>query len=125
MVLTELDHVSRSFTLKPVLREVTLHIGDREKIGVVGINGSGKSTLLKICAALEEPESGSVRRRQGMTVSYLPQMPDFRQARTAPQQVLADCHDSLGSVDEFEARAMLTRLGLTDMEGDVRTFTMS
>ena len=123
MVLTELDHVSRSFTLKPVLREVTLHIGDREKIGVVGVNGSGKSTLLKICAGLEEPESGSVRRRQGMTVSYLPQMPDFRQARTAPQQVLADCHDSLGSVDEFEARAMLTRLGLTDMEGDVRTFS--
>ena len=33
MVLTELDHVSRSFTLKPVLRAVTLHIGDREKIG--------------------------------------------------------------------------------------------
>jgi ATPase subunit of ABC transporter with duplicated ATPase domains len=56
-----------------VLRDVTLVVPPRARIGVVGANGVGKSTLLRILAGLEEPDGGTVRRTPGLAVAYLPQ----------------------------------------------------
>jgi putative ABC transport system ATP-binding protein len=44
-----------------ILRDIDLHIGSGEAIGLVGPSGSGKSTLLMVMAGLERPDSGSVR----------------------------------------------------------------
>ena len=57
-----------------VLRDVTLVVPPRARIGLVGPNGVGKSTLLRILAGLEQPDRGTVRRMPpGLAVAYLPQ----------------------------------------------------
>ena len=76
------EHVTKAYTLKKLLTDVTLYIGEHDRIGVVGINGTGKSTLLKILAGIEEPDSGTVMRKNGLRVSFLPQMPDYSVERT-------------------------------------------
>jgi putative ABC transport system ATP-binding protein len=43
-----------------ILKDISLHIGRGEAIGLVGPSGSGKSTLLMVIAGLERPDSGSV-----------------------------------------------------------------
>ena len=43
-----------------ILKDIDLHIGTGEAIGLVGPSGSGKSTLLMVMAGLERPDSGSV-----------------------------------------------------------------
>ncbi|MCC7348129.1 MAG: ABC transporter ATP-binding protein [Variibacter sp.] len=43
-----------------ILKDITLHIGAGEAVGLVGASGSGKSTLLMVMAGLERPDSGSV-----------------------------------------------------------------
>jgi len=43
-----------------ILKDIGLHIGRGEAIGLVGPSGSGKSTLLMVMAGLERPDSGSV-----------------------------------------------------------------
>src|SRR5262245_18169171 len=43
-----------------ILKDITLHIGRGEAIGLVGPSGSGKSTLLMVMAGLERPDTGSV-----------------------------------------------------------------
>jgi putative ABC transport system ATP-binding protein len=43
-----------------ILKDIDLHIGNGEAIGLVGPSGSGKSTLLMVMAALEQADSGSV-----------------------------------------------------------------
>ncbi len=43
-----------------ILKDVSLHIGVGEAIGLVGPSGSGKSTLLMVMAGLERPDSGTV-----------------------------------------------------------------
>jgi len=44
-----------------ILKDVNLHIGAGEAVGLVGPSGSGKSTLLMIMAGLERPDTGSVK----------------------------------------------------------------
>jgi putative ABC transport system ATP-binding protein len=43
-----------------ILKDIDLHIGAGEAVGLVGPSGSGKSTLLMVMAGLERPYSGSV-----------------------------------------------------------------
>src|SRR6266404_6348099 len=43
-----------------ILKDIDLHIGTGEAVGLVGPSGSGKSTLLMIMAGLERPDTGSV-----------------------------------------------------------------
>jgi len=43
-----------------ILKDIDLHIGSGEAIGLVGPSGSGKSTLLMVMAGLERPDSGTV-----------------------------------------------------------------
>ncbi|MDR1826935.1 MAG: ABC transporter ATP-binding protein [Methylobacteriaceae bacterium] len=43
-----------------VLKNISLDIGEKQAVGLIGPSGSGKSTLLMVLAGLERPESGSV-----------------------------------------------------------------
>jgi putative ABC transport system ATP-binding protein len=43
-----------------ILKDISLHIGRGEAIGLVGPSGSGKSTLLMVMAGLERPDTGTV-----------------------------------------------------------------
>ena len=117
------EHIAKRYTLKRLIDDATLYIGEHDRIGVVGVNGTGKSTLLKLLAGLEEPDAGTVMRRRGLRVSYLPQMPCYDVQRTCVEQVLHDAPADVGAPDAYEARALLTQLGVTDFEGDVRYFS--
>ena len=58
----QLAHVTKSYGAQVVLDDVTLTIGPRARIGLVGPNGVGKSTLLQIVAGAEAPDRGAVTR---------------------------------------------------------------
>jgi len=53
--------LGRGATRVHILKDINLHIGAGEAVGLVGPSGSGKSTLLMIMAGLERPDTGSVR----------------------------------------------------------------
>lgn len=72
-VVLEVDAVSRGFRRGPVLRQVSLTVRGGEAVAVVGENGAGKSTLLRLCAGLDVPDQGAVRRFA--RVGYCPQEP--------------------------------------------------
>ena len=117
------EHITKAYTLKKLLTDVTLYIGEHDRIGVVGINGTGKSTLLKILAGIEEPDTGTVMRKNGLRVSFLPQMPDYSVERTAVEQVLFDAPKDVGAPDEYEAKTLLSQFGISDFDADVRTLS--
>jgi ATPase subunit of ABC transporter with duplicated ATPase domains len=71
--------VTKGFGAHTVLEGVSLAVGPRSRLGLVGPNGVGKSTLLRLLAGLEEPDAGSFSRSPAtLAVGYLPQEPDSR-----------------------------------------------
>lgn len=68
------DDVTVDFGGAPVLVEVDLVIGRGALVGVVGPSGSGKSTLLRALVGEVRPVSGSVRRRAGVRIGFVPQV---------------------------------------------------
>lgn len=55
-----LDHVSKSFGERHVLRDVNLSVGPRETLCIVGRSGTGKSVTLKLIIALIKPDAGHI-----------------------------------------------------------------
>ena len=71
--LINLEAVSKSFGIKPLLENVSLGINAGERIGVVGRNGGGKSTLMKVLAGIEHPDSGRVAQGSSLSMGILSQ----------------------------------------------------
>ena len=71
--LINLEAVSKSFGVKPLLDNVSLGINAAERIGVVGRNGGGKSTLMKVIAGIEPPDSGRVAKGSTLAMGILSQ----------------------------------------------------
>jgi len=79
-------NVTKSHGAQLVLKDVTVVVPPRARIGLVGPNGVGKSTLLRILAGLEQPDAGSVRRSPPeLPVGYLPQSRDTGSRETAEE----------------------------------------
>ncbi len=113
------ENVCRNYGGKPVLDHVTLPITEKSRIGLIGVNGTGKSTLLRLIAGLDEPDSGSVTVFPGVQISYLPQTPENVKGNTVLEQVFANCSPSFRDMNEYEAKTMLTRLGINDFDRDI------
>lgn len=54
------SHVSKSYDLSTILRDISFTVAPGERVGLIGANGSGKSTLLRILAGHESPDAGHV-----------------------------------------------------------------
>ncbi len=119
MFVLSAEHIQKSYTGKALLEDVSLIIDEKDKVGLIGVNGIGKSTLLKILAGLEEADKGSVNRPGGVTVGYLPQNPVFERGMTVLEQVFAGLGLQEREAKEFEAKAILTRLGLYEFDKEV------
>ena len=60
--------------MKPLFKDVSFVINERDRIALVGKNGAGKSTMLKILCGLQKPTGGVVSIPNDTTVGYLPQV---------------------------------------------------
>lgn len=73
----EVKNVSKSFSGRAILQNISLPVEQGTTVGLVGANGSGKSVLFKIICGFEKPDQGSVyvRGRQiGKMVVTSPQI---------------------------------------------------
>lgn len=123
MLLLSAEKIEKSYGIKPLLKGVSLYLEQGDKIGVVGCNGMGKSTLLKLIAGVEQYDSGSITKIPHLVIHYLPQQPDMQAGNTVLQQVFLGASEELRQMKEYEAKSILTKLGISDFQQDVSTLS--
>ena len=72
-MILNISNLNKAYLEKPVLRDISFHIEDKEKAAIVGINGSGKTTLIKCILGEEEPDSGLIALSKDKKLGYLAQ----------------------------------------------------
>lgn len=123
MLLLSAEKIEKSYGIKPLLEGASLYLSRGDKVGVVGLNGMGKSTLLKIIAGVEQYDSGSITKIPHLVIHYLPQQPDMQAGNTVLQQVFLGASEELRQMKEYEAKSILTKLGISDFQQDVSTLS--
>ena len=101
----KLDHVSKSYQGRTVLRDFSLELPDRGFCCILGPSGAGKTTLLRLMAGLEQPDSGTV------TVST-PVSMVFQEDRLLAHDTVLE--NAALAADPQRAKELLVRLGLAE-----------
>jgi ATP-binding cassette subfamily F protein uup len=102
--------------------ELTLAIGERDRIALVGRNGAGKSTLLKVLAGLVKLDQGERFLQPRVRVAYLPQEPDLPARASALDAVARGLADPEDNARHHLAESALERFGI---EPEARVGTLS
>lgn len=97
--LLNLERVSKSYGIRPLLTDVSLGIAVGQRVGIVGRNGDGKTTLLEVMTGLEEPDAGRVSRQRGLLVGYLHQGDELEDSHTVREAVLGGRSDHEWAAD--------------------------
>ncbi len=108
-----------------MFQDISLGVGDGEKMGLIGPNGAGKSTLLKIFGGLEKPDSGTVSARRGLRIAYIAQEDVFPGGATVGG-VLTDAlaSEHLDEIEqEVRIEVALGKVGFTERDQAVGTLS--
>ncbi|MDJ0858592.1 MAG: metal ABC transporter ATP-binding protein [Dinoroseobacter sp.] len=73
MSLISVENLDVAYGAKTVLQNVSLELEPGEIVTIVGPNGSGKTSLLRAVIGAIDPSGGSVRRKPGLKIGYVPQ----------------------------------------------------
>jgi lipopolysaccharide export system ATP-binding protein len=132
MTLTlQTNHVSKSYSGRKVVDDVSISVRAGEIVGLLGPNGAGKTTTFYMCVGLTAPDSGSVTlgetditrdpmyARARLGIGYLPQEASVFRKLTVRDNILAilETMDFQSKQDrEVRLKELLNELGLSHVE---------
>ncbi|QWF81963.1 ABC-F family ATP-binding cassette domain-containing protein [Amycolatopsis sp. CA-230715] len=122
--LINLEAVSKSYGVRPLLDAVSLGVGEGERIGVVGLNGGGKTTLLEVLSGIEPPDSGRVSRINGLRVAVVTQRTELK-GETVREAALSEYGAEHEWAADARVRSIVEGLGLLGLGLDSPTANLS
>lgn len=82
MIILAAHTITKTYGTHTVLDDISLHLQEKERVGLVGDNGSGKTTLMRILAGELASDAGSVTQRKNLRIGYLRQHAEFETDQT-------------------------------------------
>jgi ATP-binding cassette subfamily F protein uup len=71
--LIEAESISKTFNERTLFKDLNVLISPKTRLGLLGNNGSGKSTLIRALIGEETPDSGTIKRAEGLQIAYFDQ----------------------------------------------------
>jgi ATP-binding cassette subfamily F protein uup len=102
LALLDLIEISKNYDTVKILEEISLFIGEKERIAIIGKNGGGKSTLMKIINGTIESDNGRRIIQNGIKVEMLEQNPEFREDKTVRENIESELTEITKKRAEYE-----------------------
>lgn len=106
LILLNIENISKRYTERMLLDNISFGINQGDKIGLIGINGTGKTTLLKLLAGKEEPDSGRIIRSNNINIEYLAQNINVELDAKVIEQVFKGNSDNMKVIRDYEQAIM-------------------
>ena len=106
--MISLRNINVSYGGFTLLKDISFHISEGEKIALVGKNGAGKSTILKLLVGEQSPTAGQIEAPSGIRVGYLPQV----KASAKGKSVIEEAMEAFSEHLELEEEAAMLSLEL-------------
>ena len=74
--------IKKTFGDKEVLKNITFHVNEHEKVALIGNNGAGKTTLFHIIQKELSPDDGVISIKKDATVGYVAQVQNYTDDHT-------------------------------------------
>lgn len=104
----ELEHVSKAYGDRVLIRDFTYLFGKNDRVGFIGPNGSGKSTLMKMITGEIEPDSGHIELGQTVKIGYYAQ--EIGDEMKPGQRVIDYIRDVAEFVDTPEGKVSAAKM---------------
>ena len=98
----QIENLTKSFGDRILFENISLGIGEGDRIGLIAKNGAGKTTLLNILAGKENYDSGNIVFRNSLRVGYLEQSPSYPPELTVIQACFQSDNDTVRLIAEYE-----------------------
>ncbi len=86
-MLITLQNINKSFLDKSILKDVSLTVNEKDRIGLLGINGVGKTTLLNIISGALEYDEGTLATKPNLRIGYLKQNEALNTSNTLREEI--------------------------------------
>lgn len=96
------ENISKSYGELSLFENISFSIHKDQKIAFVAKNGTGKTSILNIISGDDQPDSGNVIYRNGITVSFLSQDPKFDKTLTIEETIFASKNPILKVISDYE-----------------------
>ncbi len=111
-MILSVSNISIHFGEKEVLKDVSFHINEHEKVALIGNNGAGKTTLFHIIQKELTPDEGVISVKKDATVGYVAQVQNYTDDHTIMEELLSAKQD----VIDMEER-------IRSMEDEMKTLS--
>lgn len=98
----QVEGLVKSFGDRVLFENLSLGVGEGQRIGLIAKNGTGKTTLLNIIAGREDYEAGRITFRRDLKVAYLEQNPAFPEGTTVLDACFLADSPALRAVAAYE-----------------------
>ncbi len=112
------DNVQVKYNQKPIFEKISFEIENGDRIAITGKNGAGKSSLLKLIMGDEIEYTGNLKKANDIKISYVSQSTE--QLKGSLKEYARQ-----NKIDESIFKAMLSKMGLSNLEFEIDISKMS
>lgn len=97
-----IENLTKTYGEKTLFKNISFGIEQGQKLALIAKNGSGKSTLLRIICGKDIPDSGNIVSRNGISIAYLDQDPQFDEQSNVIENIFRADNPILKIIKEYE-----------------------
>ena len=88
MTVISAKDIGKAYGIDVILENITFHINEKDRVGLIGLNGAGKTTLLNIIGGELAPDEGTLSMAPGVKLGYLHQNGNFESTNSIYDEFL-------------------------------------
>ncbi|MEA1962014.1 MAG: ABC-F family ATP-binding cassette domain-containing protein [Bacillota bacterium] len=116
MIVFQAQKISKWFGERQVLKEISLAVNEKERVGLIGANGSGKTTFLGCLTGALQPDEGEVFKSASISLGCMDQLNDFPAGMTAWEGVMDSFTDLIQKRQQMRQLEQAMAHGENDLE---------